>query len=138
MTPTSQAAARQNRAVAGIPHDVLDQLISGERRVREQAAAYLGDWLAAAAKSGRDVGPVVVALVEALLAEDDPAVQEEIAHSLGYLVEYGQVPTEIVQPLRQHLPRLGAGAAEHVADLVEASSWQGSQPMPGTPPRPGH
>lgn len=113
------------------PHDRLDELASEDGRVRERAAAYLGDWLAVAAKTKRDVAPVVTALVDALLAEGDPNVQEEIAHSLGYLVEYGEVPAEIIRPLAQHLTRLDARAAEHVTDLLEASTWRSSAPWPG-------
>jgi hypothetical protein len=122
----------------GTRHDLLEELNSAERRLRVRAAAYLGDWLAAAAKTDQDVGPVVMALVDALRAEADPDVQEEIANSLGYLVEYGQVPTEIVQPLIQYLPRLDPRAVEHVTDLLEASTWQSSQPEPGPQLRPGH
>lgn len=104
--------------MAGTLHDLLDELTNSERRVRERAAADLGDILAATAKAHGEVGPVAMALVDALLVESDPIVQEEIAHSLGYLVEYGEVPTEIVQPLTQHLHQLDPSAVEHLTDLV--------------------
>lgn len=106
----------------------LDDLASGDPRVRERAAAYLGDWLAAAAKSGRDVDPVAAALADALLAEGDPDVQEEIANSLCCLVEYGQVPAAIAGRLARHLTRLDPRAAEYVTDLLEAATWQRPRP----------
>jgi hypothetical protein len=124
--------------MAGTLNDLLDELTSVDRRVRERAAAYLGDWLAGAAQARQNVDPVVVALVDALLAESDADVQEEIAHSLGYLVEYGEVPAEIVQPLSQHLKRLDPRAVEHVTDLLEASTWPSPPPESGGRSRPCH
>ncbi|MGK5555076.1 hypothetical protein ACSNOI_26005 [Actinomadura kijaniata] len=100
--------------------ELLAWLVEGEPRVRESAAAYLGDRLAQDCRAGLEVSAIVVPLVEALARETDPAVQEEIAHSLGYLVEYGTVPRSVVRPLRECLPRLHAGAAEHVADVLGA------------------
>ncbi|MBC6466776.1 hypothetical protein [Actinomadura alba] len=102
----------------------IADLDGGGRRVRELAAAYLGDWLIGACRSRSDTGGVVNALVGALLREADADVQEEIAHSLGSLVEYGVVPDQIVEPLATRLPSLGAGAAEHIAGVLEAASWQ--------------
>ncbi|MBC6457129.1 hypothetical protein [Actinomadura sp. HBU206391] len=105
----------------------IADLDSHDRRVREPAAAYLGDWLIGACRSRWDVSGVVNALVGALLREVEADVQEEIAHSLGHLVEYGVVPPEIVEPLATHLPLLDPGAAEHVAGILEAASWQKKQ-----------
>ena len=62
------------------------------------------------------------------MAENDAEVQEELAHSLGYLAEYGRIPPELIQPLTKRLPRLAAGAAEHVTGLLEEASW----PAPGS------
>ena len=122
----------QNPRMAGAPYDLLEELTSADRRVRERAAAFLGDWLAAAARERRNVDPVVTALVDALVAESDPEVQEEIAHSLGYLVEYGEVPAEIVRPLAGQLTRLDPSAAEHVTDLLDAATWPDSPREPKT------
>jgi hypothetical protein len=55
--------------MAGAPYDLLEELTSVDRRVRERAAAFLGDRLAAAARARRNVDPVVTALVDALVAE---------------------------------------------------------------------
>ena len=103
------------------PHDLLGELLSADRHEREHSAAYLGDWLASA-HADQDTGHVVTALVDALIAGTDPDGQEEIANALGYLAENGQAIPETVQPLRYHLPRLHHRAAEHVTDLMEASS----------------
>ncbi|GAA1573871.1 hypothetical protein GCM10009678_65650 [Actinomadura kijaniata] len=100
--------------------ELLAWLVDGEPRVRRLAAAYLGDRLVQDCRAGLEVSSVVMPLVEALSRETDPVVQEEIAHSLGYLVEYGTVPQSIVRPLRECLPRLHAGAAEHVNDVLGA------------------
>jgi ubiquinone biosynthesis protein UbiJ len=110
--------------MSGSLDELLDELTSQEGRIRELAAAYLGDWLIAAARTEINIDPVVTALVEALLAENDADVQEEIAHSLGHLVESGNIPVEIVRPLAQHLRQLDTNAAEHVTALLEALTWQ--------------
>ena len=80
-------------------HALLEELHSADRGARAHAAAYLGDALASAARAGLDVGPIARALLGALMAENDAEVQEELAHSLGYLTEYGRVPPELIQPL---------------------------------------
>jgi hypothetical protein len=51
--------------------------------------------------------------------------------SVGYLVEYGEVPAEIVRALAGQL-RLDPGAAEHVTDLLDAATWQDSPREPDT------
>jgi hypothetical protein len=61
-------AARHNPGMAGTPHDLLDELTSVDRRVRERAAAYLGDWLAAAARASQNVDPVVEHVTDLLQA----------------------------------------------------------------------
>jgi hypothetical protein len=100
-------------------HALLEELKSADRVARTHAAAHLGDALASAARAGRCVGPIARALLEALMAENDAEVQEELAHSLGYLAEHGRIPPELIQPLTKRLPCLAAGAAEHVMDLLE-------------------
>lgn len=111
-----QAAATVKRLVR--------QLADGEPKVRELAAAYLGDLLIGACRADADTASIVLPLVDALEREADPVVQEEIAHSLGHLVEYGTVPDAIVEPLRVRMPRLCREAADHVADVLEAARWE--------------
>ncbi|MEU4826282.1 hypothetical protein AB0H37_30780 [Actinomadura sp. NPDC023710] len=97
------------------------ELASGEPKVRELAAAHLGDLLIGACRAGLDTSSIVLPLVNALTREADPVVQEEIAHSLGHLVEYGTVSDAIVGPLRECMPRLCQEAADHVTDVLEAA-----------------
>jgi hypothetical protein len=110
----------------GALHALLEELNSADRVARMHAAAYLGDALASGARAGRDVGPIARALLGALMAENDPEVQEELANSLGHLAEYGRVPPELIQPLTKRLPCLAAEAAEHVTGLLEEASWPAS------------
>ncbi|NDU74204.1 hypothetical protein GWI34_16405 [Actinomadura sp. DSM 109109] len=101
-----------------------ERLSSGaEPKVRERSAAQLGDLLIGACKAGLDTTPIVLLLVRALAREGDPVVQEEIAHSLAHLVEYGTVPDAIVGPLQECVPRLHREAAGHIADVLEAARW---------------
>jgi hypothetical protein len=86
----SIGAGRKNPDITKESRNLLADLRDDDRHLRMRAAAYLGDSLAASAEANKDVRLVVTALMDALLAEDDPGVQEEIAHSLGYLAEYGQ------------------------------------------------
>ena len=103
--------------------DLIIRLSDEDREKREVAGASLGDWLASTARAGRDFDPVARALIRALLTEDDHDVQEEIANSLGYLVEYGKITRELVQPLLMHQTHLDPRVAAHVADLIDASTW---------------
>ncbi|MEV3926282.1 hypothetical protein [Actinomadura coerulea] len=85
---------------------------------------WLGDLLIGACRAELDTSPIVLPLVNALAQEADPVVQEEIAHSLGHLVEYGAVPDAVVEPLKACMPRLCREAADHVADVLEAARWK--------------
>ncbi|SNS20084.1 hypothetical protein [Actinomadura mexicana] len=100
------------------------RLTGGEPEVRELAAASLGDLLIGACRAGLETSSIVLPLVNALTREADPVVQEEIAHSLGHLVEYGTVPDAIVQPLRECMPRLCREAADHITDVLETAPWE--------------
>lgn len=102
-------------------NELLRDLTTQDPRSRELAAAYIGDWLIGASRSGTETGFAINALVEALSQEEDPAVQEEIAHSLGYLIEHGTVPQQIINPLQQRVPYLDPAAAEHVAEVLHAA-----------------
>ncbi|MFD0538081.1 hypothetical protein ACFQY7_34445 [Actinomadura luteofluorescens] len=108
----------------GVSVELSERLSGAEPKVRELAAAQLGDLLIGACRGGLDTSPIVLPLVEALAREADSVVQEEIAHSLGHLVEYGTVPEAIVEPLRDCMPRLCPEAAAHVADVLEAARWE--------------
>ncbi|HEY8480707.1 MAG TPA: HEAT repeat domain-containing protein [Spirillospora sp.] len=99
--------------------ELVSWLSHEEPRARELAAAYLGDRLDHACTTGAETDAVVQPLVEALERETDPVVQEEIARSLGFLVEHGTVPRAIVPALKECLPRLHAEAAEYINDIVE-------------------
>ncbi|MGI5206546.1 hypothetical protein ACQEU6_33870 [Spirillospora sp. CA-108201] len=108
----------------GGSEELPERLSAVEAKVRELAAARLGDLLIGACRGGLDTSPIVLPLVEALAREADPVVQEEIAHSLGNLVGYGTVPEAIVEPLRECMPRLCREAAAHVTDVLEAARWE--------------
>lgn len=110
--------------IGNAPTAELVSLLAHEQpHVREYAAAYLGDRLVHACKTGADTDEFVLPLVEALQRESDPVVQEEVAHSLGFLVEYGAVPPGIVPALQECSPRLDAEAVEHVDAIIEAAAW---------------
>ncbi|MEV4001132.1 hypothetical protein [Actinomadura sp. NPDC049753] len=100
------------------------RLSDGEPKARELAAAGLGDLLIGACEAGLDTSPIVLPLADALTREADPVVQEEIAHSLGHLVEYGTVPDAIVEPLRECMPHLCREAVDHVTAVLEAARWE--------------
>ncbi|MES9539009.1 hypothetical protein [Actinomadura sp. NPDC000600] len=120
------AAARDDAGSRQVTREIRHlamRLAEGEPDVRELAAAHLGDLLIGACKTGRDTSSIVLPLAEALVRENDPLVQEEIAHSLGHFVEYGTVPQALVEPLQECLPRLSPEAAAYVADLLEAARW---------------
>jgi hypothetical protein len=104
---------------------LIDELSSNDARIRELAAAYLGDHLIFACDSGRDHEHMLVALAQQLVRENDPTVQEEIAHSLAHVVERGgQVPDEVLAQLAGTAPHLSGDAHEHVIDVVNyASTW---------------
>ncbi|MEU8121480.1 hypothetical protein AB0C21_22485 [Spirillospora sp. NPDC049024] len=120
------AAARDDAGSRQVVREIQRlamRLADGEPDVRELAAAHLGDLLIGACKTGRDASSIVLPLMEALVRENDSLVQEEIAHSLGHLVEYGTVPQALVEPLQECLPGLSREAAAYLADLLEAARW---------------
>ncbi|MEU8802517.1 hypothetical protein [Spirillospora sp. NPDC048819] len=118
--PTSRASPQElaSRIAAATTSELLAALTGQDPKERELAAAYLGDQLVIACKAQAGTGPIVDSLVEALTRESDADAQEEIAHALAHLVEYGTVPASLVEPLQQRLPRLSPGAAEHVRDIL--------------------
>ncbi|MBW8482070.1 hypothetical protein [Actinomadura parmotrematis] len=107
-----------SRMIDASTAELVSWLAHDEPQARELAAAYLGDRLIHACRTDLETVDMVLPLVDSLTRETDATVQEEIAHSLGYLVEYGTVPNSIVPALSECLPRLHAEAAEQVRNVI--------------------
>lgn len=111
------AAAAPPTLVESSPADLLAELRSGTARVREQAAADLGQVRRAAGRAhgASDANPVIQALASTL-ADPDAAVRQAAIESLG-VIGGDAAALALELALRDPAPRVREAAAEVLGDI---------------------
>lgn len=107
--------------------DVLGALADRNPRLRDDAAARLGDLLYAKTFDPATARSVTERLVALAVAEPDEVVRESALNSIGEAMCHYRIPLELVEPLAPGLGRMPRTQLEHALFILGATQDRRAQ-----------